>query len=457
MTVERFRAASTLALLALCALAACGDENADEPTAPSCSVEGAELPAGEERLLEDDCTLCTCRDAGRLSCTDTCEDAGGDDSDTQDSESSDVDATPTNVTDDNDGATDAAPTDAAQLDPSCVDSDEDGYFVCADDAAGPLPAVQDCDDNTFVTRPGGYEFPDNRVDDDCDGDIDEPYQCGCTPGRFGGTDSMIAALDFCDGSIRSTSTTGETAQFTVMENYFGIEPVSGGCFVVMSTGDSEEEPGDGSIFSFEGVQPGTSFSEVPYPDPDPLTPGGSAYDLATWTLEVDVPPNVRGLAFDFMFMSAEYPEYLCGEYNDTFYAVLESTAVNSGERTNISFDPNDRLITVNVGYFEKPTAWTVDLADTPFGVADTFTGNCPFITSAPGCALPDYCDEREAVQVTGSGSGWLRTAAPVTPGETSMRLTFSVHDEGDGELDTLVLLDRFEWLPSAPPIGTAKR
>jgi hypothetical protein len=57
----------------------------------------------------------------------------------------------------------------------------------------------------------------------------------------------------------------------------------------------------------------------------------------------------------------------------------------------------------------------------------------------------------------GSGSGWLRTAAPVLPGETRMRLTFSIHDEGDPSLDTLVLLDRFEWLPTEPDIGTAKR
>jgi hypothetical protein len=443
-----------LSLLAL-ALACCGQ---DEPTQqpPGCDVNGLRYASGSAVPVDDPCDDCTCQQDGTLRCTDGCTDSGGTsdagNGETRDGNDGAADIVSDTLSDGSDGS-----GEAVALDPSCVDADSDSFFACAPDATGPLPPSQDCNDLRFEARPGGYEFPDNAIDDDCDGVVDEPYQCGCTPGRFGGTDSMIAALDFCDGSIRATSTAGDNLQFTVMNDYFGIQPVSGDCFVVLSTGDAEETPGDDSIFSTTGTQPGTSFSEVPYADPDPLAPPGSVYDLGQWTMEIDVPNNVRGLAFDFMFLSAEFPEYLCQEYNDTFHALLESQAVNAGEVTNISFDPQGRQITVNVGYFEDPAAWTVDLNATPMGVQDTFSGRCPGFGTASSCTLPAYCSSSDELDRVGSGSGWLRTAAPVLPGETRMRLTFSIHDEGDPSLDTLVLLDRFEWLPTEPDIGTAKR
>lgn len=52
--------------------------------------------------------------------------------------------------------------------PQPVDSDEDSFYV--DD---PDPALADCNDSDELVYPGAEEVPDNLVDDNCDGAIDE--------------------------------------------------------------------------------------------------------------------------------------------------------------------------------------------------------------------------------------------------------------------------------------------
>ena len=54
---------------------------------------------------------------------------------------------------------------------------------------------------------------------------------------------------------------------------------------------------------------------------------------------------------------------------------------------------------------------------------------------------------------TGGGTVWLQTTAPVEPGET-MVLQLMVFDVSDGILDSLSLLDAFEWSIDASGVGT---
>jgi hypothetical protein len=434
-------------------LTACSGDNGAEGGVQCETTRGTVAPG--ERVQRGSCESCICLADGTLDCEDICEADASVDTSTLDTDSADSpDVTPDVAAP---GDVESDNGDAASWNTECQDNDNDGFLDCRG-ATDNVPPVLDCDDRFFSSQPGGYEFPGNDRDDDCDGTVDEPYACGCTLGMLGGTDAMLPAIDLCDGTVSSSTLSGSQAQFYVMPDYFDAAlPRNGECFVVMSSGDANEQPSVPSLFNMEGVQPGTSFSEGTYPDPAP-SPGAGVYDLAQWTIELDVPPNVQGFTFDFMFMSAEFPEYLCQEFNDTFYALLNTDAVNAGATTNISFDPNNAEITVNVGYFEKPTEWTVNLETTPFGVADTFTGGCPFLGgTAPGCALPDYCNEAAATDFVGSGSGWLRTAAPVTPGQQNIRLVFSIHDEGDSALDSLVLIDNFTWTQGAPEVGTVKQ
>src|SRR5690606_133668 len=144
--------------------------------------------------------------------------------------------------------------------------------------------------------------------------------------------------------------------------------------------------------------------------------------------------------YKFMFLSSEWPEYLCSDYNDTFYSLYTSNGITGGAPKNISFDPQDREITVNVGFFEEPANWTVPLGNTPFG--DPGYSSCNF-SPISGCNLPSYCNDGSDVGFIGSGSGWLVTRSPVDPNDDTVELVLSIHDETDGILDSMVIFDSF--------------
>jgi len=126
---------------------------------------------------------------------------------------------------------------------------------------------------------------------------------------------------------------------------------------------------------------------------------------------MQAPAGTKSFSFDFNYFSAEYPEYLDQDFNDTFYAILEAPSTNNGKSTNISFDPRRRSIEVDNNYFEN--------AFHP--IPNTGTGF-----------------DRDG------STGWLRTSWPIEGGET-FTLTFSIHDEGDGIYDSLVILDNFRF------------
>jgi hypothetical protein len=49
----------------------------------------------------------------------------------------------------------------------------------------------------------------------------------------------------------------------------------------------------------------------------------------------------------------------------------------------------------------------------------------------------------------GASTGWLRTETPVAGG-TIITLRFTIWDAGDAKLDSLSLIDSFEWLLEDP-------
>jgi len=135
------------------------------------------------------------------------------------------------------------------------------------------------------------------------------------------------------------------------------------------------------------------------------------FDLHQIKLELKAPYNARSFSFDFDFFSAEYPDYVNQEFNDSFYAILEAPSTNRGRTTNIAFDADNASIEVDNNYFQKPF----------HPIPNTGTGF-------------DYH----------GSTGWLRTSWPIKGGEL-FTLTFSIHDEGDAIYDSLVVLDNFRF------------
>lgn len=157
-----------------------------------------------------------------------------------------------------------------------------------------------------------------------------------------------------------------------------------------------------------------------YPDPAPAFLGYKRHDTREKprvfdrhqiTFELKAPLRAKSFSFDFNFFSAEYPEYVQQNFNDTFYAIIQAESTNQGAPTNISFDPNNNSIEVDNNYFQNPF----------HPIPNTGTGF-----------------DRHG------STGWLRTSWPINGGE-EFNLTFSIHDEGDGIYDSLVILDNFAF------------
>lgn len=292
-------------------------------------------------------------------------------------------------------------------------SDLDGDGVGACDG--------DCDDGDPFRAPGFLEFNGDKIDNDCDGDVDNLPVCDCAAGVI----DEAAAMDLCAPAAGLTVTKGgDPLAIGISQAYGAISPQEGCSFFIISTGKA---------WDADPTQPGTAFGNfksnpvattgcLPCSIPGATTwehplPKGCCEDAiendTAWVKVVATPPvNAKGFAFDFLFLSAEYPEFVHSNFNDTFYAVAKTTTLL--EVQNVSFDPNGQPLTVNNSWFEKPQSATQPITNTGFSGV-------------------------------GSSSGWLTTTAPCAPGE-SLELTFWIHDEGDSIYDSAVIIDNFRWV-----------
>ncbi|MEM9459329.1 MAG: choice-of-anchor L domain-containing protein [Myxococcota bacterium] len=151
---------------------------------------------------------------------------------------------------------------------------------------------------------------------------------------------------------------------------------------------------------------------------DQWSQGNGSYDYAEMRMTVDVPFGTPGLSYEFAMFSTEYPVFYQTQYNDMYIAWLESEQWTG----NISFDDMGNPISLNAGF--------LDYKDAPN----------PFDCQAP-CEAP----ELQGTAMEGhAGTRWLTTTAGVTPGET-IELVFAVFDLSDSVLDTVIILDNFQW------------
>jgi len=146
--------------------------------------------------------------------------------------------------------------------------------------------------------------------------------------------------------------------------------------------------------------------------------GSGSFDYAEMRFTTTVPAGTFGFTYDFAMFSTEYPVYYQSSFNDMYIAWLESEQWTG----NISFDDMGHPISLNAGF--------LDYKDAP----NTF--DCPAPCVAPelgGTAMEGH-----------AGTRWLTTTAGVTPGE-EIEVVLGVFDLSDSILDTVIILDNFEW------------
>lgn len=305
-----------------------------------------------------------------------------------------------------------------------------------DDGDGWTEIDGDCDDGEPLINPGAVEVdlkPDGNggfipegVDNDCDGMIDEgnpTCDMGLNPNTAG---DFAKAIELCSWVTSSTISAGSDARGRNIVGAFGntYVPHAGSSMAVIGSGLTV----DANDPSWVDPVIGTDFLNTqthPSPQPDPADGCGQAdpgtvNDYTELTFTIDVPSNAKSLQYDFAFMSGEFPQWVCSDYDDTFLAILDSSMFSG----NISFDDAGNPVSINIGFF--------DVCNTdPF--YPTETANCTGAGELGGTGYDAY-----------GGTGWLTTIAPVTPGET-ITLRFIIFDEGDHIWDSLTLIDNFVW------------
>jgi hypothetical protein len=299
---------------------------------------------------------------------------------------------------------------------------------------------------------------DSDSDTDADPDPLEPIWMDCSecPSVGGTEENWVCAIDLCDfdyvddfgheayspiPEYALEQTYEAVVRFGSSGNNLGAR--LNGSYAMLGTG-----PVEGTEHS-AWLDEGYASLTDPYSEEDYYI-----YDAVQFRLDLVAPPNAKAFRFSYVFFSEEYDEYIGTEYNDKFYAVLESSATKDGEATIINFtdcrDPNQyhdfvcgpgdpgcqqghRYCYIAINSALSECCWYDDCPDGPAATDISGTGY--------SCASFLDNDTEE----TGSSTGWLRTTWPIAPGE-QFSVTFHLHDTSDGIYDSQVIIDKFQFL-----------
>lgn len=188
-------------------------------------------------------------------------------------------------------------------------------------------------------------------------------------------------------------------------------PTNGPSFAIITSGNAAiaDDPNDANG---SGRSWGVSASVV----------GPGVYDHQIVRIDLGAATG-NCLAFDFKFLSEEYPEFVSSGYNDAFIAQLNTWAVTA--------DPGNQQI-IAPGNFAA-------------GAGD--------VISVDGSG-PSAMTAEQAVGSTYDGSTLpLVARASVTPGSTNS-LYLTVFDQGDGVLDSAAFVDNLRY--ETQPVGQCK-
>jgi hypothetical protein len=352
-----------------------------------------------------------------------------------------------------------------------VDADGDGWTSCGGDCCDSYSPL--CK-NPKLSNPGGYEYPNDGEDNDCDPlTPDVPVPCSTSVKLTGVTGIDIAkAMDLCvfttpnppggkpqwgvisaeqflsDGSTPTAAqlTTIQDKQSAILDGYGStIVPNVGPTFAALSTGvmRDQNDPGYAGTSTDLGVSSappaayllanGGKLPSTPNCLGTACPVGSGAKDPVLVRLKIRTPANAASFTYDFRFFSSEYWTFQCTTFNDFFLALYTSTwkpdPLANPPQSPLPFDKNVAIdgtlhpISVNNGFFDV--------------CAPKECNPCP-------AGFADLAGTGMQLMNTGGGTKWLKNDVPIVPGET-ITLDLTLFDVQDPNLDSLVLLDNFHW------------
>jgi hypothetical protein len=179
-------------------------------------------------------------------------------------------------------------------------------------------------------------------------------------------------------------------------------------------------------------------------------------------LEIRVPTNAHSFSLKTNFYSAEFPEWTCSEYNDFFIILLDSSYTGAPANPmdkNLAFYTSSSMMNypVGVNLAFGDTGLFTQCVNGPTGcsfsaVAGTIS-TCSGTGDLMGTGFDDPSTQCTAGSTLGGATGWLTTSGNVTPGEI-IKLRIAIWDTSDHVLDSLALIDGFQWSVDSTEPGT---
>lgn len=369
------------------------------------------------------------------------------------------------------------------------DCDGDGY-----------PVGVDCDDGNARVNPEAYDFPDDKIDNDCSGKADDPVlTCETVPAMAPGTPLDFArAADLC--AQRSKTSGGapfdplvkaewgqvkglgpgqriwisqtKPAQVNIVSSFGQNTPRVGGSMAGLATGPwAATDPRNSAPLDDPMFKLVDACSDIPLTSQDCAVlsngaPAGgvSVQDWAELTLWLKVPSNAQALGLSFAFFSTEFNQFWNASLNDAFFVLGTGKGL---EGRNLAVDEKGRAITVNSGFFQlcPPypgpmglSAEKLDALKPCVGVSGDMQKNVygalmgtGYDGAGAGSTDGTVLSMNGQKYMYGGGTGWLSAHFTVVPGD-SIVLRLIIHDTFDGYKDSAVLVDGFRWEPG-PAVG----
>lgn len=369
-----------------------------------------------------------------------------------------------------------------------VDADGDGITTCGGDCCD--STNDGCGDPKLV-NPGAFEAPDNMVDDDCDGMVDNVSAATCDTGLASNSSTAMdyaKAMELCQTatmtdnkwgviSARFTLPNGSGSpnaiQYSIRPNFGGTTVKGGSSFVLLSTGAAagvgQTNP---NYVAFQQGKQLLTTSPMPadwlaannntLPNaPGCVGPNGgtTAHDPIMLELTIRTPSNAKSFSFSSNFFSSEYPEYTCSAFNDFFVVLLDSTwagtPANPTDKNLAFYKSGNNTYPVGVNLASGNTGLFTQCVNGPtgcIGKAGTIS-TCVGTDQLTGTGFDSPVGGCGANNLMGGATGWLETSGNVKGGEI-IKLRIAIWDTSDSKLDSLSIVDNFKWSVEASQPGT---
>jgi hypothetical protein len=397
------------------------------------------------------------------------------------------------------------------------DEDQDGWKVSDGDCCDSPNAG--CSDTPELINPGALEYPGNTVDDDCNpATLDGDAYPTCSTATQANADitaqavvsstKLVKAMDLCQFTSESPALNQKTwgvitAKLTLADGTEVVAPKNiqvgvlpdfgpnvktqfGETMAAISSGTARRlnHPGiadPGYVHPQNGLaagQDGTfnAGTQCPAPPEYVMANGGVlpspcgncmgpnctvAYDSVALRIRIRPPTNAKSFSYRFNFFSAEYPEYLCEDFNDFFVALISGNlSPEIPADKNIAFDANHNPVSANNAFF-----------DVCFPAVGAPPGSCSGGTlQLVGNGMGGWGGSIS----DGGATGWLQNDVPLAlkdnpnfqpppndpnakpdqiPTAEVFELQLIVWDAGDHNVDSIALLDRFRWNLNPAALG----